>query len=160
MHSYVIVSYTFCLFVSYHQNRPKSWKLKKKKKENNVFQLLGSEKPMISRSRPHPENQFNGSTHNLNGSTKIALLAITKINQKSNAASGITGVSLGLTWGALGAHLGLTPSHWGLTGVSLGSPWPSGVSLGTLKASRGFRRGLRRRVLKMLCFYTQPARLN
>ena len=44
-------------------------KLKKKKKENNVFQLLGSEKPMISRSRPHPENQFNGCTHNLNGST-------------------------------------------------------------------------------------------
>ena len=92
--------------------------------------------------------------------TKIALLAIIKIDQKSNAASGITGVSLGLTWGALGAHLGLTPSHWGLTGVSLGSPWPSGVSLGTLKASRGFRRGLRRRVLKMLCFYTLPARLN
>ena len=56
--------------------------------------------------------------------TKIALLAITQIDRKSNA-SGITGgVTGGLPGGLTGVSLGVSlGSHWGLTGVSLGYHW-------------------------------------
>ena len=56
--------------------------------------------------------------------TKIALLAITQIDRKSNA-SGITG---GVTGGLTGVLTGVLTgyslgTHWGLTGVSLGYHW-------------------------------------
>ena len=53
-----------------------------------------------------------------------------------------------------GVHWGV---HWGLTGVSLGYHWGiTGVSLDT----QGFGRRLQRRILKMMRFYTQLARLK
>jgi len=65
-----------------------------------------------------------------------------------------TGHSLGADWGLTGVLLG---SYWGLTGGLLEADWCSG---GPKALQAGFRRGLRRRVLKMMRFYTQPARLK
>ena len=63
----------------------------------------------------------------------------------------VTGVFTGVF---TGVSLG---SHWGLTGVSLGYHWGiTGVSLDT----QGFGRRLQRRILKMMRFYTQLARLK